>query len=73
MFLSRRCKVELLIIFHVNVKRSSFFFDIVACAPPVGYYDPQFNEKVPASLIASGDERFRDLKGKCHVYHSFKV
>jgi len=40
---------------------------VVACAPPVGSYDPQHIEKIPSALIdASRDERFKEPKRNCN-------
>ena len=41
---------------------------IVACAPPVGSYDPKDGQKVPAAIINTGDDRFKEPKCNCFLF-----
>jgi len=38
-----------------------------ACAPPVGSYDPKQADRVPAAIINSGDDRFKEPKCNCFL------
>ena len=49
-------------------RKNSGVFVIAACAPPVGSYDPKDGQKVPAAIINTGDDRFKEPKCNFFVY-----